>query len=53
MAKSPPAKPAKRGHRAGGPKTGQALIDAMQASPHREFDIEQRSERMPVREVSV
>ena len=31
--------------------TGKALIDAMQASPHREIDIEPQRRPMPVREV--
>ena len=31
--------------------TGKALIDAMQASPHREIDIEPQRGPMPVREV--
>ncbi len=35
-----------------GDLTGQALIAAMQASPHRDIDIEPRREPMPVREVS-
>src|SRR5438477_9997836 len=34
-----------------GDLTGQALISAMQASPHREIDIEPRGVRMPVRGV--
>jgi prevent-host-death family protein len=36
-----------------GDLTGQALIAAMQASPHRDIDIEPRREPMPVREVSL
>jgi hypothetical protein len=32
---------------------GQALIAAMQASPHRDIDIEPRGVRMPVRDVSL
>jgi prevent-host-death family protein len=32
---------------------GQALIAAMQASPHRDIDIEQRGMRMPVRDVAL
>ena len=36
-----------------GDLTGQALIAAMQASPHRDIDIEQRSVRMPVRDVAL
>jgi len=31
--------------------TGKALIDAMQASPYRDIDIEPRRERLPVRNV--
>ncbi|EQD28403.1 prevent-host-death family protein, partial [mine drainage metagenome] len=31
--------------------TGRALINAMQASPYREMDIEPRRERLPVRDV--
>jgi prevent-host-death family protein len=34
-----------------GQPTGQALIKAMQASPHREIDLEPRRTTMPVREV--
>jgi prevent-host-death family protein len=34
-----------------GDLTGQALIAAMQASPHRDVDIAPRREPMPVREV--
>jgi prevent-host-death family protein len=36
-----------------GDLTGAALIAAMQASPHRDIDIEPRRAAMPVREVSV
>jgi prevent-host-death family protein len=36
-----------------GDPTGEALIAAMQASPHREFDIELKRTPMPVREVSL
>jgi prevent-host-death family protein len=36
-----------------GDLTGQALIAAMQASPHRDIDIEPRRLRMPVRDVSL
>ena len=32
-----------------GDRTGQALIDAMQASPHRDIDIAPRRMQMPVR----
>src|ERR1700694_2045090 len=33
--------------------TGQALVEACQASPHREIDIEPRRGTMPVRDVSL
>jgi len=33
--------------------TGQALIEAMQASPHRKVSIEPKREPMPVRDVSL
>ena len=33
--------------------TGRALIDAMQASPYRDLDIEPERDVMPVREVSI
>jgi prevent-host-death family protein len=36
-----------------GGQTGQALIDAMQASPHREVDLEPPRERSPVRDVEL
>ena len=36
-----------------GDLTGQVLIAAMQASPHREIDIEPRGVRMPVRDVAL
>src|ERR1700733_8217955 len=36
-----------------GDPTGQALIVAMQASPHRDIDIDPRRAPMPVREVSL
>jgi prevent-host-death family protein len=36
-----------------GDLTGKALIAAMQASPHRDIDIEPRRTPMPVREVSL
>jgi prevent-host-death family protein len=36
-----------------GDLTGQALISAMQASPHRDIDIEPRGVRMPVRDVAL
>jgi len=34
-----------------GQRSGQALIAAMQASPHRDMDIEPRRARMPVRDI--
>ena len=36
-----------------GSATGQALIEAMQASPHRNIDIEPKRGPMPVRDVSL
>jgi prevent-host-death family protein len=33
--------------------TGKALIDALQALPHRDIDLEPRRMRMPVRKVSL
>jgi prevent-host-death family protein len=36
-----------------GDHTGQALIAAMQASPHRDIDIEPRGVHMPVRDVAL
>ena len=36
-----------------GSVTGKALIEAMQASPHREIDIEPTRSPLPVREVSL
>jgi prevent-host-death family protein len=36
-----------------GDLTGQALLAAMQASPHRDIDIEPRDARMPVRDVAL
>jgi prevent-host-death family protein len=36
-----------------GDQTGQELIDAMQASPHRDIDIEPPRMRLPVRDVSL
>ena len=36
-----------------GSVTGEALIKAMQASPHRELDLEVRREPMPVRNISL
>jgi hypothetical protein len=35
----------------GGGLTGQALIDAMQSSPHRAISIEPKRSAMPVRDV--
>jgi prevent-host-death family protein len=34
-----------------GDETGKALVDAMQASPHRDIDIEPKRGAMPVRDV--
>ncbi|HLH97314.1 MAG TPA: type II toxin-antitoxin system Phd/YefM family antitoxin [Xanthobacteraceae bacterium] len=36
-----------------GDLTGEALVAAVQASPHRDIDIEPRRARMPVRDVSL
>jgi len=36
-----------------GARTGQALVDAIQASPHREIEIEVRRAPMPVRDVTL
>jgi prevent-host-death family protein len=36
-----------------GERTGQALIDAMQASPYREIDIEPERMRLPARNVNL
>ncbi|MFZ5556744.1 MAG: type II toxin-antitoxin system prevent-host-death family antitoxin [Pseudomonadota bacterium] len=36
-----------------GERTGQLLIDALQASPHRDIEIEPRRSAMPVRDVSL
>jgi prevent-host-death family protein len=36
-----------------GSATGQALVDAMQASPHRDIEIAPRRGAMPVRDVSL
>ena len=36
-----------------GDRTGEALIAAMRASPHRDIDIEPRRAAMPVRETSL
>jgi len=44
---------AHRGGRVSPPLTGQALIAAMQASPHRDIDIEPKRAPMSVREVSL
>jgi len=38
-------------HRLRGSTTGQALIEAMQAAPHREIDIEPKRGTMPVRDI--
>src|SRR5438309_8219429 len=39
--------------RLSGDPTGEALIAAMRASPHRDADIEPRRARMPVRDVTL
>jgi len=36
-----------------GERTGRALIDALQASPHRRVDVEPRRQRMPVRDIDL
>ena len=36
-----------------GDMTGQALIEALQSSPHRDFDIEPERAAMPVRDVGL
>jgi len=36
-----------------GERTGQLLIDALQASPHRDAEIEPRRSAMPVRDVEL
>ena len=36
-----------------GERTGQLLIDALQASPHRDIEIEPRRSAMPVRNVTL
>jgi prevent-host-death family protein len=36
-----------------GERTGRALIDALQASPYRDVDVESRRERLPVRDVKL
>jgi prevent-host-death family protein len=40
-------------HRLKGDRTGDALIAALQASPHRDIDIAPKRERMPVRGVDL
>ncbi|MBX9931189.1 MAG: type II toxin-antitoxin system Phd/YefM family antitoxin [Methylobacterium sp.] len=40
-------------HRLKGDRDGQALVAAMQASPHREIDIEPDRSIMPVRDVAL
>ncbi len=40
-------------HRLKGARTGQLLIEALQASPHRELEIESRRSAMPVRAVKL
>jgi prevent-host-death family protein len=36
-----------------GDPTGESLVAAIQASPHREIDVEPRRSRLPVRETSL
>jgi prevent-host-death family protein len=36
-----------------GERTGEALVAAMQASPHRDIEIEPRRTRLPVRDISL
>ena len=36
-----------------GERTGRALVDALQASPYRDIDIEPRRDRMPGRDVGL
>ena len=40
-------------HRLKGARTGQLLIEALQASPHREIEVEPRRSAMPVRAVKL
>ena len=40
-------------HRLKGARTGQLLIDALQASPHREVEVAPRRSAMPVRAVKL
>jgi hypothetical protein len=40
-------------HRLKGDRSGEALIAAMQASPHRDIDIAPARTRLPVRDVSL
>jgi PHD/YefM family antitoxin component YafN of YafNO toxin-antitoxin module len=40
-------------HRLKGTRTGQLLIDALQASPHREIAVEPRRSAMPVRAIKL
>jgi hypothetical protein len=44
---------AKEFRRLKGERSGDALIAAMQASPHRDIDIEPKRDRMPVRGVDL
>ncbi len=39
--------------RLNGKRTGQLLIDALQASPHREIEVEPRRSAMPVRSIKL
>jgi prevent-host-death family protein len=40
-------------HRLKGERTGQLLVDALQASPHRDIEVEPRRSAMPVRAVKL
>ena len=40
-------------HRLKGTRTGQLLIDALQASPHRKIEVEPRRSTMPVRSIKL
>ena len=40
-------------HRLNGTRTGQLLIDALQASPHRKIEVEPRRSAMPVRSIKL
>ena len=40
-------------NRLNGARTGQLLVDALQASPHREIELEPRRSAMPVRAIKL